>query len=81
MSNGCHKSGGLKREFEEALTAAAARSDTRPLDQVLTRWRQVAASRSVHLSEAEHDHINRARAGDFTDLLDQTGDGTFRRLE
>ena len=70
----------FEREFHQALTDAAASYDTGPVDQVLTRWWQVAVSRSVQLSEAEEDQLDRVRAGDFTGLLEPAGDGTFRRV-
>lgn len=72
--------GTFEREFHQALTEAAASFDTSTLDEVLTRWWQIAAIRSIQLSEAEQDQLRRARSGDFSGLLEQTSDGTFRRL-
>ena len=70
----------FEREFHQALTDAASSFDTRPLDQVLTRWWQISVTRSVQLSPGEQNQINRARVGDFTGLLEQTSDGTFRQV-
>lgn len=50
------------------------------VDRVLTRWWRIAATYSVQLSEAEEDQLRRDRSGDFAGLLEQTGDGSFRRL-
>lgn len=72
--------GNFEREFHQALTDAAASFDTSNLEEVLTRWWQIAASRSVRLSDAEEDQLRRARSGDFSGLLEQTSDGTFRRI-
>jgi hypothetical protein len=72
--------GTFEREFQQALTEAAASFDTSVVDQVLSRWWRIAATRSVQLSEAEEDQVRRARSGDFTGLLERTSDGSFRRL-
>ncbi len=70
----------FEREFQQALSEAVASYDTRALDEVIDRWWRVAVVRSVTLSEAEEDQLSRARAGDFTGLLEQTADGSFRRI-
>lgn len=70
----------FEREFMEALSVAAASYDTRALDEVIDRWWRVAVVRSATLTEAEQGQLNRARAGDFTGLLEQTADGSFRRI-
>lgn len=67
-------------EFHQALTEAAATFDISVVDQVLTRWWRTAALRSIQLTEAEEDQVRRAKAGDFTGLLEQTSDGSFRRI-
>ena len=70
----------FEREFQLALAQAADSFDTGPLERVITHWWQIAAVRSIHLSEAEEDQLRRAGAGDYTGLLEQTSDGTFRRI-
>lgn len=70
----------FEREFQQALSEVAASYDTRVLDEVVDRWWRVAVVRSVALTEAEQDQLNRASAGDFTGLLEQTADGSFRRI-
>jgi hypothetical protein len=70
----------FERDFHAALIDAATSFDTRPLEQVLTRWWPIAAVRSIQLTEAEHDQIRRVQAGDYSGLYEQTNDGTFRRL-
>lgn len=67
-------------EFRQALAQAAATFDLSVVDQVLTRWWRTAALRSVQLTKAEEDQVRAAKAGDFTGLLEQTSDGSFRRL-
>lgn len=67
-------------EFHQALAEAAATFDISVVDQVLTRWWRTATIRSIRLTEAEQDQVRRAKAGDFTGLLEQTSDGSFRRL-
>lgn len=52
-------------DFHAALDDAAASFDTRPLEQVLTRWWRIATARSIQLTEAEQDQIRRAHAGDL----------------
>ena len=68
----------FEREFQQAPSEVAASYDTRVLDEVIDRWWRIAVLRSVILSEAEQDQLSRARAGDFTGLLEQTADGSFR---
>jgi hypothetical protein len=70
----------FEREFQQALAGAADSFDTSAVDQVIARWWQIAVSRSVHLSETEEEQLRRARDGDFTGLLEQTSDGSFRRV-
>ena len=70
----------FEREFQQAPSEVAASYDTRVLDEVIDRWWRIAVLRSVILSEAEQDQLSRARAGDFTGLLEQTADGSFRRI-
>ena len=70
----------FERDFQQALSEAAATFDTSTIDRVIDRWWQIAAVRSVELSEAENDQLRRAKAGDFTGLLEQADDGTFRRI-
>ena len=71
----------FEREFHHALTEAASSFDISAVDQVLTRWWRIAALRSINLSDIEKDQVRRAQSGDFTGLLEQTSDGSFRRLE
>ena len=70
----------FEREFHQALSDAAATFDTTTLDQVIDRWWRIAALRSIQLSETEQDQLRRVRAGDFTGLMEQTSDGSFRRI-
>lgn len=70
----------FEREFQQALAEVAASYDTRALDDVVDRWWRVAVLRSITLTGAEQDQLDRARAGDFTGLLEQTADGSFRRI-
>lgn len=70
----------FEREFQQALIEAAASYDTRALDEVVDRWWRIAVVRSITLTEAEQDQVNRARVGDFTGLLEQNADGSFRRI-
>ena len=70
----------FEQDFYSALSDAAASFDTRPLEQLLTRWWRVAAARSIQLTEAEQNQIRRAHTGDYSGLYEQASDGTFRRL-
>lgn len=70
----------FEREFQQALTEAAASYDTRSVDEVIDRWWRVAVVRSLTLTDAEQDQLDRALAGDFTGLLEQNADGSFRRI-
>jgi hypothetical protein len=70
----------FEQEFHQALTEAATSFDTAPLDEVIDRWWRIAVVRSIELSEAEENQLRQARAGDYTGLLEQTADGSFRRI-
>src|SRR6478609_138925 len=70
----------FEHEFRSALDEAAASFDTRAVDQVIERWWRIAVVRSIELSEAEQDQVRRAMTGDYTGLLEQTTDGSFRRI-
>lgn len=50
------------------------------LNNVIDRWWRVAVVRSVALTESEHDQLDRAHTGDFSSLLEQSADGSFRRI-
>lgn len=67
-------------EFRRALNEAATSFDTRVVDEVVQRWWRIAIVRSIEFSDAELEQIRRARAGDYTGLLEQTADGSFRRI-
>jgi len=70
----------FEREFHHALSEAAQSFDTAPLDDLLERWRRVAAVRANPLTPPEEEQLRRARAGDDTGLWEQAEDGTFRRI-
>lgn len=70
----------FEADFQQALSRAADSYDTRNLDEVLDRWWRVAIVRSITLTDIEQQQLDRARTGDFTGLLEQTADGSFRRI-
>ncbi|MDN5764102.1 MAG: DUF6247 family protein [Microlunatus sp.] len=70
----------FEREFQQALSDAAASYDTRALDDVIDRWWRIAVVRSTTLTNAEQDQLDRAHVGDFTGMLEQAADGSFRRI-
>lgn len=67
-------------EFRRALKEAAVSFDTRVVDDVVERWWRMAIVRSIEFSDEEQDQIRRAQAGDYMGLLEQTADGSFRRI-
>lgn len=70
----------FEREFHHALSEAARSFDIAPLDDLLERWRRVAAVRANPLTPHEEEQLRRARAGDDTGLWEQAEDGTFHRI-
>jgi hypothetical protein len=70
----------FEREFQHALSEAATSYDTRNLDDVIDRWWGIAVIRSITVTEAEQEQLDRASAGDFTGMLEKTADGSFRRI-
>lgn len=70
----------FEREFQLAVHQAAASYDTRGLVEVIDRWWRVAVVRSIALTKSEQDQLDRAHAGDFAGLLEQSADGSFRRI-
>ena len=72
--------GEFEGDFQRAVAQVAASYDTRQLDEVIDRWWRVAVIRSLTLTAEEQDQVDRARAGDFAGLLEQTADGSFRRI-
>ena len=70
----------FEREFQHALGQAAHSFDIAPLDDLLERWRRVAAVRANPLTPEEEEQLRRVRSGDDTGLWEQAEDGTFHRL-
>ena len=70
----------FENEFHHALSEAARSYDITPLDDLLERWRRVAAVRANPLTPQEQEQLRRARAGDDTGLWEQAEDGTFHRI-
>lgn len=70
----------FEREFQQALSEAARTFDTHGLDDVIERWWRIAVVRSIELSDAEQQQLERASTGDFTGLFEQTADGSFQRI-
>lgn len=67
-------------EFQHAIARASETFDLARLDEVLDRWWGIAAIRANPLSEQEQAQVARARAGDFTGLLDRDEHGNWVRL-
>jgi hypothetical protein len=75
-----HEVARFEDEFHHALSEASRSYDIAPLDDLLERWRRVAAVRANPLTPHEQEQVRRARAGDDTGLWEQAKDGTFHRL-
>jgi hypothetical protein len=70
----------LEREFHHALSEAAHSFDIAPLDDLLERWRRVAAVRANPLTPHKEEQLRRARAGGDTGLWEQAEGGIFHRI-
>lgn len=71
----------FEAEFQQALSMASTTFDLVDAEAVIYRWWRVAVARSQPLNAEEQDQVRRARAGDFSGLLVQAEDGSFRRLD
>lgn len=67
-------------EFHQAIAVAGETFDIAPLNDLLERWRRIAALRANPLTPEEHQLLHRVRAGDDRGLWEQAEDGTFHRL-
>lgn len=70
----------FEAELASALKQASAELDLTPADEVLDRWRGIAAIRANPLTETEREQLAHARAGDFTGLWERDEAGNWVQL-
>lgn len=70
----------FEAEFQHAVAEATQSYDLAPVEAVVDHWWRIAASRAHPLTAEEQDQLRRARAGDFSGLLLQSEDSSFKRL-